>query len=45
VTGNTTIDKGSIHYDVMLRETGTLSDLKVLKITYLHVSVSRVRVD
>jgi len=45
VTGNTTIDKGSIHYDVMLRKTGTLSDRKVLKIPYLHVSVSRVRVD
>jgi len=47
LTGTTTIDnQGSIHHDEALQSKRIISrDVKVLKITYLHVSVNRVRVD
>jgi len=47
LTGTTKIkNQGSIHYDEALQGKRIISrDAKVLKITYLHVSVNRVRVD
>jgi hypothetical protein len=47
VTGTTVIENGgSIHYDEALREKQVINpDANVLKVTYLHVSVNRVRVD
>lgn len=46
LTGTTTINKGSIHYDEALLHTETISqDAKVVKITYLHISVNRIYVD
>jgi len=45
LTGMTTLDDGSIHFDKALEEKPIISrDAKVLRITYLHVTVSRVRV-
>ncbi len=47
VTGDTELATGSsLHYDEELKKEQVLPpDTKVLKITYLHVSVNRVRVD
>jgi hypothetical protein len=46
VTGTTTIDDGSIHFDEALLHTDTLADnAKIIKITYLHISVNRIYVD
>jgi len=47
VTGTTVIETGgSIHYDEALRQRKIINpDANVLKVTYLHVSVSRIRVD
>jgi len=45
LTGTTTIDGGSVHYDEALRDTQVLSrDEKVVRVTYLHVTVNRVHV-
>jgi len=45
LTGTTTIDKGSIHYDEALATTQVVSrDARVVKVTFLHVTVNRVLV-
>ncbi len=45
VTGTTTINKGSIHYDEALREKQTLTrGDDVVRVTYLHISTNRVNV-
>ena len=45
VTGTTTINKGSIHYDEALREKQTLTrGDDVVRVTYLHISANRVNV-
>jgi len=48
VTGTTVIENsgGAIHYDEALQHKKVINpDANVLKVTYLHVSVSRIRVD
>ncbi|MFC6975704.1 hypothetical protein ACFQL1_15180 [Halomicroarcula sp. GCM10025709] len=45
VTGTTTVNKGSIHYDEALREKQTLTrGDDVVRVTYLHISANRVNV-
>lgn len=45
LTGTTTIDKGSIHYDEALAQKQIISrGAKVIKITYLHISENQVRI-
>jgi len=48
ITGTTVIENsgGSIHYDMALQQRKIINpDANVLKVTYLHVSVNRIRVD
>lgn len=45
ITGTTTIDEGSIHYDEALRNRQIISrDAKVVKVTYLHITVNRIHI-
>jgi hypothetical protein len=45
LTGTTTLDDGSIHYDKALQQEPIISrDAKILRITYLHVSINRIHV-
>lgn len=46
VTGTTTIDDGSIHFDEALLHTDTVAqNAKIVKITYLHISTNHITVD
>lgn len=45
LTGTTSIHSGSIHYDEALANTQVISrDAKVVKVTYLHVTVNQIQV-
>ncbi len=46
LTGTTTLNKGSVHYDEALKDKQLLDPgAKVIKITYLHVSTNRIDIN